>query len=95
MTVKVLIKRKITDRTLGGLELLLNKLRSMTIHQKGYISGESLVSLEENKICLVISSWKTLQDWEKWFASHERLAVQNEIDHLIGEPTHYEIYENI
>ena len=95
MTVKVLIKRKVTERSIGGLELLLNKLRAMTIHQKGYISGESLVSIEDKGLCLVISSWKTLPDWQKWFASHERLAVQNEIDHLIGEPTHYEIYENI
>ena len=95
MSVKILIKRKVTDETITGLEYLLKKLRSMTINQKGYISGESLISCEKNNLCLVISSWKTLEDWQKWFSSPERLDIQNQIDHLIGEPTHYEIYQNI
>jgi heme-degrading monooxygenase HmoA len=88
MTVKILIKRKVTDETISGLEYLLNKLRSQTITQKGYISGESLVSGDDKNLCLVISTWKSLQDWKKWFSSPERLEIQNQIDHLIGEPTH-------
>ena len=95
MTVKILIKRKVTDETISGLEYLLNKLRSQTITQKGYISGESLISCEDKNLCLVISTWKSLQDWKKWFSSPERLEIQNQIDHLIGEPTHYEIYQHI
>ena len=95
MSVKILIKRKVTDESMPGLEFLLRNLRSLTIHQKGYISGESLISVEEKNLCLVISSWKTLEDWQRWFSSTERLAIQNQIDHLLGEPTHYEIYQNI
>jgi len=95
MSIKVLIKRKVTSQNIGGLEHLLNKLRAMAMVQPGYISGESLVSTEEKDLCLVISTWKTIQDWEKWFANHQRMDLQNQIDLLLGAPTHYEVYQNI
>jgi len=95
MTVKVLIKRNVTTQNIGGLELLLNKLRALAMVQPGYISGESLVSTEEKTLCLVISTWKSLQDWQKWFANHQRMDLQNQIDLLLGAPTHYEVYQHI
>lgn len=95
MTIKVLIKRKVNNQNIGGLELLLNKLRAMAMVQPGYISGESLVSVEEKNLCLVISTWKTLQDWERWFTNHQRMDLQNQIDLLLGAPTHYEVFEHI
>lgn len=95
MTVKVLIKRKVDNMNIAGLELLLKKLRAMAMTQPGYISGESLVSVEEKNLCLVISTWKSLQDWERWFDNHQRKDLQNQVDLLLGAPTHYEVYENI
>lgn len=94
MTVKILIKRKVTDDTMTGLEFLLRKLRSLTINQPGYISGESLIRLDAKNQCLVISTWKTLDDWNRWYNSQHRIELQTQIDHLIGEPTHYEIYQH-
>jgi heme-degrading monooxygenase HmoA len=41
---------------------------------------------------LVISTWQTSEDWEKWFQSPERKEVLSKIDALLGGKTEYEIY---
>ena len=92
MTIKVLIKRKVTEDTAPGLDFLLRKLRSMVIHQKGYISGETLSSIDEPGTSLVIATWLTLDDWRRWSYSEERRELQDQIDLLVGEPTKFEVY---
>lgn len=94
MTVKVLIKRKVPESTIDGLDFLLKKMRSLTIHQKGYISGESFRRFDEEGESLVISTWQSVDDWRRWFQSEDRKEIQNQIDILLEEPTHYEIYKN-
>lgn len=95
MAVTILIKRKVTPNSEAGLDLLLRKLRSLTVNQKGYISGQSFRRIDQDGESLVISVWQALGDWKRWTDSAERIELQNEIDLLVGDPTQYEIYENI
>jgi heme-degrading monooxygenase HmoA len=95
MAVTILIKRKITENNAADLDSLLRRLRSLTVNEKGYISGETLRRVDENGESLVISSWQTLDAWRMWTENEERIELQNEIDLLIGRPTQYEIYENV
>jgi heme-degrading monooxygenase HmoA len=95
MAVTILIKRKITENNAAELDSLLRRLRSLTVNEKGYISGETLRRVDENGESLVISSWQTLDAWRMWTENEERIELQNEIDLLIGRPTQYEIYENV
>ena len=92
MTVQIFIKRNITDSTVEGLEHLLRKMRSVCLLQPGYISGQTLKRLDKPGERLVISMWRSLEDWELWFNSPDRRTIQFEIDALIGEETIYEIY---
>ncbi len=92
MAVKILIKRKIKDENLDALDFLLKKMRAETIHQKGYVSGETYRRFDEDGESLVISTWQNVDDWRKWFNSEERTEIQNQIDILTDEPTEYEIY---
>jgi heme-degrading monooxygenase HmoA len=41
---------------------------------------------------LVISTWESMEAWQQWAANPERVAVQSQIDILLGAPTAYEIY---
>lgn len=95
MAVTILIKRRVTEHTAPGLDFLLRKLRSLTVNQKGYISGESFRRIDEEGVSLVISVWQTFDAWRRWRASEERQELQNEIDLLLGEETQYEVYENV
>jgi hypothetical protein len=46
MIVKVMIKRKIKEGKAREVFALLNKFRADAMNQKGYISGETLISLK-------------------------------------------------
>lgn len=93
MAVKIFIKRKGVDKNIIELTVLLKKLRSLTLNQPGYIYGETLRRIDEPDECVVISTWRSLEDWDHWFSNEERISIQSEIDLLLGEETDYAIYE--
>jgi len=93
MTVKILIKRRVPPETVNELSDLLKKLRSLTLGQAGYIYGETLRRIDGKDECLVISTWRSVEDWNAWFNNEQRIRVQNEIDLLLGSKTEYAIYE--
>ena len=92
MTLKVFIKRSVTDSSIEGLDYLLRRMRGACLMQPGYISGQTLKRLDKPGEFLVISTWESLESWENWFNSSERREIQLEIDLLLDEETRYEIY---
>ena len=95
MAVQVIIKRKFKVDNPEELIPLLTELRIRAKDQPGYISGETLRSLNNPEDYLVFSKWETADDWNKWFNSKERRDIQGEVDSLIGEKTFYEIFESV
>ena len=61
--------------------------------QPGYISGETLHSLDSPGEIVVISTWQTVEQWRSWVANKERLKIQDQIDMLLREKTGYEVYQ--
>ena len=92
MSVKILIKRKVPENKAKKMLPLFRKMRVMANAQPGYISGETMRRLDRPDEFLVISSWQSSDDWEKWMQSKERKDVQSKIDALLGGETQYEIY---
>ncbi len=92
MTVKIIIKRQVSDIQSQQLTPFLKKLRNLAMDQPGYITGETLKGIDPLGQTLVISTWESAEAWQKWLANNERIAIQAQIDVLIGEPTAYEIY---
>ncbi len=93
MAVKILIKRKVAPENVLNLSALLKKLRSLTLNQAGYIYGETLRRVDQRDECMVVSTWRSLEDWNAWVNNHDRIAIQNDIDGLLGEKTEYAVYE--
>ena len=93
MAVKVVIYRKVRPGKEKELSEAVRNLRSQAIHAEGYISGETLRSVEDPSIHLVISTWKSIEDWNNWFNTPERKAFQEKIDTILEEPTKIAPYE--
>lgn len=93
MTVKIFISRKVAPDNVLELTALLKKLRSLTLNQSGYIYGETLKRIDRPDECLVISTWRSLEDWNAWLSNEERKQIQGEIDRLLGSETDYAVYE--
>jgi len=86
MAIRVLIERKIVPENQPLLSSLLMRLRSKAMQARGYISGETLRSLQDPNEYLVISTWNSLDDWKKWEAEKERQEIQSQIDSLLRAP---------
>ena len=92
MSVKIFIKRKVQGDNVAELTVMLKKLRTLTLEQEGYISGETLSRIDKKDECIVISSWRSVEDWNRWVNDPKRIEVQSKIDDILGEETEYAIY---
>ena len=85
---------KILDTSLLPiLSVMLIELRSMAQRQPGYITGETLRNVHLPEEYMVISTWLSIEAWEKWFANARRTELEGRINALLGSPTSYKIYE--
>ena len=99
MLVRVLMMRKVA-KVASGLDVailpqlseMLLELRTMANHQPGYISGETLRNVYEPNEYLVISSWKSLDAWQRWFENEKRAELEGRVDALLGSPTVYKVF---
>jgi heme-degrading monooxygenase HmoA len=86
MAIRVLIERRIVPENQPVLSSLLMRLRGKAMQARGYISGETLRSLQDPNEYLVISTWNSLDDWKRWEAEKERQEIQSQIDSLLRAP---------
>jgi heme-degrading monooxygenase HmoA len=94
MAITVMIQRTFNDsQTAANLAPLIVKLRSQATIQPGYITGKTFRCLDCPGEFLVISTWHSLDDWNRWFHSDERRDIQKRIDEILNETTRYRIYE--
>ena len=93
MPVDVMIKRKVKQvRQARELVPLIMHLRALATYQPGYISGTTLSNVEHPDECLVISRWESIEHWNRWQNSKQRMAIDEKIEALTGEKTEYSIY---
>lgn len=92
MAVKIFIKRKVQTENAAQLSILLKKLRVLTLEQPGYLSGETFNRIDKKDECMVISTWRSVEDWNSWVNNPKRTEIQTVIDQLLGQETEYAIY---
>ena len=92
MAVKILIKRTVSKNKVEKMKPLFVEMRTLAMRQQGYISGETLKSLERSETFMVISTWLSPTHWEKWMLSLERNKIQQQMDPLLEGKTEYELF---
>ena len=84
--VRVIIERRCQPNKEVELEKLLVELRSKAMWQRGYISGETLQSVDAPSLWLVISTWLDAELWKAWENSPERQEMVTKIEQLLVVP---------
>ena len=92
MAIKIFIKRTVPEGKAKEIIPLFREIRSLATNHFGYISGETLRSMDRPDLFLVISTWHSSKDWKKWLASEDRKKIQDKIDALLGGETEYEMF---
>jgi heme oxygenase (mycobilin-producing) len=90
--IKILITRKVPEEKARDILPLFRKLRSSATQQPGYVAGETLKSKDRPDVYMVISTWQTPEDWEKWLLSKTRQEIQGQVDEILGGRTEYEMF---
>ena len=87
MTVKILLERKFKeDPSLEEIKTI-NELRIGAMQRNGYISGETLVDINDHRRIVVISVWANKAEWEAWVNSDERRKLEARLEkNLIQAP---------
>ena len=96
MPISVMIQRTFSDTEKAAkLAPLIVTLRSLATIQPGYITGKTFRCLDCPGEYLVISTWNSVDDWNRWLQSEQRMTLQKQVDDLLGEITQYRIYESL
>jgi quinol monooxygenase YgiN len=92
MAVKILIKRKIKNGNMKAASRLVINNRYGAMAHPGYISSETMRSIDDPDRIVVVSMWQDIEGWESWKNSETRKANEDEFkDYFVG-PTEYELY---
>ena len=92
MAVKIIIMRTVSPEEYTAIGPYLTKLHALAKQQEGYISGESLSNIDNPDEKIVISSWRSKEDWERFISDPEVDAAHQAVDDLIAKKTLHQIY---
>ena len=85
--VKVVIDRRCKPGEERRLEGFLKDLRASCMRQPTYISGETLIDVDDPLHYLVIGTWSRLEGWDLWKNSRARQEIlQMAMACVEGEP---------
>lgn len=86
MGVKIIIERKFKEPLRNEDIHMIEGFRVPALKQKGYISGETLISYDDPTHVLVISSWTDLDSFNEWAESEERQTMAGNLAPFLAEP---------
>lgn len=90
--VRIIIERHCLPGKESELENLLVELRSQAIKQRGYVSGETLRSMDDPSLWLVLSTWLDVDLWRIWENSPEREEIDGRMQPLLSGPARTSAY---
>jgi heme-degrading monooxygenase HmoA len=92
MSVTIISKRLFKIDHKEHLIPLFKELRDLAKTQNGFISRGTFSSLTDPGEYIVLSEWKTVEDWRNWMDKKETRKIQGKIDSLLGEKTLFDVY---
>ncbi len=86
-----MIRIVLEHRTKGSSDTMklvqvIRDIRAVASQQHGFITGETLVNIEDPTHVLVISTWQTADDWKAWDESPVRIEMRKPLLKLLAEP---------
>jgi heme-degrading monooxygenase HmoA len=93
MVVKVFITRKIKAENLGEAVRLLSRVRYRAMKAKGYIMSETLNRFGDPTEVMVSSMWQSIDYWEKWQKSKQRIELSKEFSTMIIGSEKIDVFE--
>ena len=91
MSIKVMITRNFKKMPVPENFQVINKIRKAAMQRKGYITGETLVGIEDYCV-IVLSTWASQADWDNWLDSKERTWLEQGLTPFLTRPATTKVY---
>ena len=83
MQAKIVIQRHVMPgQEAQSLDLVV-EMRSLATRQAGYISGETLIDTRDHSTIIVMSTWRSVQDWKRWERHPDRIRLEGMLAPLL------------
>jgi heme-degrading monooxygenase HmoA len=91
--IRVVIERKLSHEGDETIQHAMRDLRREAIHQPGYVSGETLRDTANPNHFLILSTWRTREEWKTWADSSRRREIEDRIGQMLTEPERITVFE--
>ena len=92
MAVKVFVRAQYKEGKGKAFFAMLKKFRTDAMDQRGFISGEHLISRGNPRKVVIISMWEKVDHWLDWMKDPARKALETKAKGLLEGPIEYEVY---
>ena len=92
--IQVLIERQIADGQIPSYEKFVREALQQSYTASGFISGEVFVDINNEHHRYVLCKWRTIEDWNRWYQSSDRLQIMNLISPLLISPERISVLQN-
>ena len=86
MSIKIIIERRFKGNVLSETLRTIDEIRMQALRSRGYIGGETIVNMEEDREVAVISAWSSLEDWTSWYDKKEWEELEKRLLPNLVEP---------
>ena len=88
--VIVLVDLRVTDVT--RVLPTLAELRREAVRQPGYISGNTLVGVEDKSLICIETIWEGVKEWKEWEKSQSQIEIFRKLLPYLSEKSNIKIY---
>jgi len=81
--IRVLIERHIADGLTEHYENAARNTLQQAMQAHGFISGEALHDINNPCHRVVLATYRTIQDWQRWARSEERKEMMEAINPML------------
>ncbi|HLK12170.1 MAG TPA: antibiotic biosynthesis monooxygenase family protein [Candidatus Binatia bacterium] len=93
--IRVLIERWLRPGAEEAFDREMRALRREAVHRAGYISGETLRDAADRRHLLVLSTWRSREDWEAWRGSSARADIDARIMPCLAQPERFIVLDPV
>ena len=93
--IQVLIERRLIEGTDMIVHDTFRRIRNEAIKIPGYISAEIYRDEDDPNHYVVISSWRSREDWDAWARSEERRQANGAFQSLLRESEEITVLEPV
>lgn len=72
MAIKVLITRRFKNEFVHEAHYHNAEIRALATVQPGYVSGKTIIKIDDPNEMIIVSTWESKEDWDNWYQSAVR-----------------------